>query len=283
MTATLHESAVLAERASRDERVNILLVDDRAENLLALEAILEPLGERTVRAHSGDEALKCLLTEDFAVILLDVQMPGMDGFETASYVRQRERSRHTPIIFLTAHDRSEAAIVRGYTSGAVDFLFKPIPPQILQYKVAAFVELFQKTEEVKRQGRQLVLAQQSEAEQKLINTKRHSQKLGREMHMFKGDCVRPVESLNSFFCRTSSLHRSTIACRLRICPDQYVLASVSSQTRTRCISPSASASATCTISWNLTSRVRNSRSASTLSIRAYPLIHPPRGRATEYC
>ena len=81
MTATLRESAVEVERASRDERVNILLVDDRAENLLALEAILEPLGERTVRAHSGDEALKCLLTEDFAVILLDVQMPGLNGFD----------------------------------------------------------------------------------------------------------------------------------------------------------------------------------------------------------
>ena len=95
-------------------------------------------------------------------------MPGMDGFETASYIRQRERSRHTPIIFLTAHDRSEAAVVRGYTTGAVDFLFKPILPEVLQYKVAAFVELFQKTEEVKRQGRQLVLAEQREAEQKLI-------------------------------------------------------------------------------------------------------------------
>jgi signal transduction histidine kinase len=157
----------LSADAEAPPTADILLVDDRPENLLSLEAILTGIGGRLIKAHSGAEALKCILAQDFAVILLDVQMPGMDGFETASYIRQRERSRHTPIIFLTAHDRSEAAVVRGYTTGAVDFLFKPIPPQILQYKVAAFVELFHKTEEVKRQGRQLVLAQQREADQKL--------------------------------------------------------------------------------------------------------------------
>jgi signal transduction histidine kinase len=158
----------LSADAEAPPTADILLVDDRPENLLSLEAILTGIGGRLVKAQSGGEALKCLLAQDFAVILLDVQMPGMDGFETASYIRQRERSRHTPIIFLTAHDRSEAAVVRGYTTGAVDFLFKPIPPQVLHYKVAAFVELFQKTEEVKRQARRLVLAQQREAEQKLI-------------------------------------------------------------------------------------------------------------------
>src|SRR5918993_2914074 len=125
---------------------DILLVDDRPENLLALEAILGGVGGKLVKAHSGPEALKKLLAQDFAVILLDVQMPGMDGFETATFIRQRDRSRHTPIIFVTAYDRSEAAVARGYSVGAVDFLFKPIVPEILKAKVTAFIELFQKTE-----------------------------------------------------------------------------------------------------------------------------------------
>jgi CheY-like chemotaxis protein len=146
---------------------DILLVDDKSENLLALEAILKDLNLKLVKAHSGPEALKRLLEQDFAVILLDVQMPGMDGFETATFIRQRARSRHTPIIFVTAYDRTEAAVARGYSVGAVDFLFKPIVPEILKSKVIAFVQLFQKTEEVKRQAKRLVLAEQREAEQRL--------------------------------------------------------------------------------------------------------------------
>ncbi|NJN59914.1 MAG: response regulator, partial [Leptolyngbyaceae cyanobacterium SL_5_9] len=135
--------------------VNILLVDDYPENLLALEAILDPLGGNLVKAHSGEEALRCLLHQDFAVILLDVQMPGMDGFETATLIRTRERSRHTPIIFLTAFNTSENLVFRGYSLGAVDYLLKPIEADILTSKVSVFIELFKKTEEVKRQSRQL--------------------------------------------------------------------------------------------------------------------------------
>src|SRR6185437_8964189 len=146
---------------------DILLVDDKPENLLSLEAILEGLGGRLIKAQSGTEALKRLLAQDFAVILLDAQMPGMDGFETARFIRQRERSRHTPIIFLTAHDRSDATVAQGYAAGAVDFLFKPIVPSILRYKVAAFLELHRKNEELKRQGEQLLQAQQREAQQRL--------------------------------------------------------------------------------------------------------------------
>src|SRR4029078_8479775 len=100
-----------------DRPVNILLVDDHAENLLALEAILEPLGQNLVKALSGEEALKCLLRQDFAVILVDVQMPGMDGFEAAELIRGRERSMHTPIIFLTAINTSENHVSRGYKVG----------------------------------------------------------------------------------------------------------------------------------------------------------------------
>src|SRR4051794_14478018 len=137
--------------------VNILLVDDHAENLLALEAMLEPLGQNLVRAQSGEEALKYLLRQDFAVILLDVQMPGMDGFETAELIRGRDRSKHTPIIFLTAINTSETHVSRGYRVGAVDFLLKPIMPDILISKVSVFVELGQKADKIERQAEELEL------------------------------------------------------------------------------------------------------------------------------
>ncbi|OYE01681.1 hybrid sensor histidine kinase/response regulator [Nostoc sp. 'Peltigera membranacea cyanobiont' 232] len=139
-----------------EPKVNILLVDDKLENLLALEAILEKLGENLVRATSGEEALRCLLHQDFAVILLDVQMPGMDGFETATLIRNRGRSRHTPIIFLTAFSTSDQMLFKGYALGAVDYLLKPLDPNILTSKVTVFVELFKKTEAVKLQTAQLV-------------------------------------------------------------------------------------------------------------------------------
>ncbi|MBP5973561.1 response regulator [Brasilonema sp. CT11] len=138
-----------------EPKVNVLLVDDHPENLLALEAILDSQRQNVVRATSGAQALRCLLNQDFAVILLDVQMPDMDGFETAALIRQRERSRHTPIIFLTAFSTSDNMVFKGYSVGAVDYLFKPIHAEILKSKVAAFVDLFQKTVEVKRQAAQL--------------------------------------------------------------------------------------------------------------------------------
>lgn len=138
-----------------DDPVNILLVDDRTENLLALESILGSLGHTLVQAHSGTEALKCLLKQDFAVILLDVQMPGLDGFETAELIRGRDRSQHTPIIFLTALDRSDARVFKGYSVGAVDFLFKPFMPDILRSKVAVFVDLFRKTQAIQRHAAEL--------------------------------------------------------------------------------------------------------------------------------
>jgi signal transduction histidine kinase/response regulator RpfG family c-di-GMP phosphodiesterase len=134
--------------------VNILLVDDVPENLLALEAILEKLGQNLVKARSGAEALRRLLEQEVALILLDVQMPGMDGLETAALIRQRDRSRHTPIIFLTAYEHSDVQIFKGYSLGAVDFLFKPLVPDVLRSKVGVFVELYQKTEQVREAQRQ---------------------------------------------------------------------------------------------------------------------------------
>lgn len=127
------------------QRAKILLVDDRPENLVTLEAILEDLGEDLVRASSGREALRQVLNHDFAVILLDVKMPDIDGFETAALIRERERSRHTPILFLTAH-RDDEHLFRGYYAGAVDFLFKPLNPEVLRSKVSVFVELAKKNE-----------------------------------------------------------------------------------------------------------------------------------------
>ncbi len=129
--------------------VDILIVDDQPENLLALAAVLEPLRHRVVQASSGEEALKRLLEDDFAVILLDVQMPGLDGFETAEYIKRRERTRQVPIIFLTAIDKESHHVFRGYSVGAVDYLFKPFEPEILRSKVAIFVELHQKTNELR--------------------------------------------------------------------------------------------------------------------------------------
>ena len=140
------------------QRVDILLVDDHEENLLALEAILVDPSFNLVRAASGRAALKEVLRRDFALILLDVAMPDLDGYETAELIRSRERSRQTPIIFLTANYRSDAQVFRGYSVGAVDYIFKPFSPEILKSKVAVFVELFQKREALKRQTQALLLA-----------------------------------------------------------------------------------------------------------------------------
>ncbi|MEO8521100.1 MAG: response regulator [Acidobacteriota bacterium] len=136
-------------------RVDILLVDDHSENLLALEAILTDPSYRLVKARSGRDALREVLARDFALILLDVAMPDLDGYETAALIRQRERSRDTPLIFLTANHRSDLHVFRGYSVGAVDYIFKPFSPEILQSKVAVFVELFAKREALKRHGEAL--------------------------------------------------------------------------------------------------------------------------------
>ena len=140
------------------EKVKILLVDDNSDNLVSLEAALDTLNEDLVSAHSGTEALRYLLENDFAAILLDVKMPDMDGFETAELIRSRKRSQHTPILFLTAY-RNEEHLFRGYDLGAVDFLFKPIVPEILRSKVAVFVELSRSAQRQRRQAEILAKAE----------------------------------------------------------------------------------------------------------------------------
>jgi len=130
-------------------RAKILVVDDNPSKLAALEAVLAPLSLEVVPVRSGREALRVLLRQDFALILLDVRMTEMDGFETAALIRQRRVSEHTPIIFLTAFEQAELDMARGYSLGAVDFIFSPIVPEVLRAKAAVFVELYQKTEEIR--------------------------------------------------------------------------------------------------------------------------------------
>ncbi len=139
----------------------ILVVDDYAANLLAVEAVLAPLGHRIVRATSGEDALRAVLRQDFALIILDVQMPGMDGFQTASLIKTRERSRHIPIIFLTAINKDAAQVFAGYQHGAVDYLLKPFDPTILRRKAQVLVELWQRSERLRL--REVALAQQERA------------------------------------------------------------------------------------------------------------------------
>src|SRR5262245_47514123 len=133
-----------------EKRANILIVDDRPDGLHALESVLTELGEPIVRASSGQEALRLALDEEFAVILLDVRMPDMDGFEAAKLLRSRPKTRHTPIIFVTGMDDSALNIERGYQVGAVDCLFKPFVPEVLRSKVRFFIDLHRKNEALEK-------------------------------------------------------------------------------------------------------------------------------------
>jgi signal transduction histidine kinase len=150
----------------------ILLVDDRPENLIALEAVLGPLGHELVRALSGREALKQLLLGDFALILMDVQMPGMDGFETATLIKQREKTKHIPIVFVTAISKDEQYVFKGYSAGAVDYIPKPFDPDILRSKVTVFVDLFKKEQQIRQQAELLREGERREAERQQVERER---------------------------------------------------------------------------------------------------------------
>jgi two-component system, sensor histidine kinase and response regulator len=192
------------DRAVADDRVNILLVDDQPANLVALEAMLQGLGQNLISARSGREALKWLLSHECAVVLLDVKMPEMDGFETASLIRERDKSRHTPIIFLTAADQSQTQAVRGYAVGAVDYLVKPVVPEFVRSKVSVFVELAKKTELLRRQARLLQEGEQAarelaEARAELVRDLEHK---NRELESFSyavsHDLRAPLRRIESF-------------------------------------------------------------------------------------
>ncbi|MEX0612769.1 MAG: response regulator, partial [Pirellulales bacterium] len=193
------------------ERVNILVVDDVPEKIIAIDAALADLEQRIVKACSGREALRCLLKDDFAVILMDVKMAEMDGFETAALIRERKRSEHTPIIFVTAYD-DERQMAKGYSLGAVDFISTPIDPVVLRTKVGVFVDLYQKTETIRQQAAHRVqLAREQAARQAAEKAMRRSALLA--------EASRLLSRSLDFDTTLASLHRTVVptladACQL---------------------------------------------------------------------
>lgn len=167
---------------------SVLLVDDRPDNLLALEAVLEPLHIEIVRAASGEDALRAVLRHDFALIVLDVQMPGIDGFETARHIRERERTAAIPIIFLTAISRSAEHQLRGYDLGAVDYVAKPFDPDVLRAKARVFIERFQLRHMIERQAELLAarLAERDRAQAALAEQTRAIARANAELERFAG-------------------------------------------------------------------------------------------------
>src|SRR5690349_2974697 len=140
----------MSAEATTGERANILLVDDMEDNLIALEAVLGSLNEPLVRARSGEEAMRALLRQRFAVVLLDIRMPGMDGFETAANIKRLDQTKDVPIIFLTGTDTDAGYAFRGYATGAADYLTKPFDPWVLRAKVTVFLELHRKNQQLER-------------------------------------------------------------------------------------------------------------------------------------
>ena len=167
---------------------NVLVVDDRADKLLVLGTLLEPLGQNVVLAHSGEEALKAMLEQEFAVILMDVNMPTMDGLETAALIRDRKKTAHTPIIFITAY-ADEMHTARGYSLGAVDYILTPIVPEVLCTKVKVFVDLYLMAAQIRDQADQRVPS-------------RTSRRRAWRRRKPAGACARPTSA------RTSSLRCS---------------------------------------------------------------------------
>lgn len=157
-----------AEAVRESDRINILIVDDTPDKLLALKTVLEDLDQNVVTANSGTEALRYLLRSDFAVILLDVNMPGMDGFETAQMIRSRKATARVPIIFVTSFSTADTEVFRGYSLGAVDYIFTPVVPEVLRSKVSVFIDLFQQTQEIRRQG-ELLRKMQEERHQRQLD------------------------------------------------------------------------------------------------------------------
>ena len=173
----------------------ILLVDDREDNLFSIETILEPDGYKFVKANSGRQALKILLTEfDFALILMDVKMPNLNGFETASLIYEREKLKHIPIVFITANNYGEENIFKGYRTGAVDYIYKPINPELLRAKVGVFVDLYQKTHRLLAQEQKLVAINKNL--QIEIHERKNSEEKVKELNRQLLENISQLESAN---------------------------------------------------------------------------------------
>ena len=192
--------------------IEILLVDDTPDKLLALEAALSDMNQTIVRAESGSEALRLILRRDFAVILLDINMPGMDGFETASLIRQRKSSAHTPIIFITSFSTADVEVYRGYSLGAVDYLFTPVTPEVLRSKVSVFVELAKKNREIQRQAEALRRIEEERMQRKLDETNARLEWETRRNHFFRLSIeLLAITSYEGIFTQTNPTWQKTLA------------------------------------------------------------------------
>ncbi|MDQ3050867.1 MAG: response regulator [Bacteroidota bacterium] len=175
--------------------VKILLVDDREDNLMSMESLLQPAGYQLVKASSGRQALKTLLTEtDFALILMDVEMPNLNGFETASMIYAREKLRHIPIIFITAHNREDENIFKGYKIGAVDYIYKPVNPDLLRAKVSVFIDLYQKKGLLIEQERKLSIINTNLENE--INERRNSEEKVKSLNLQLLQYIDKLEEAN---------------------------------------------------------------------------------------
>ena len=181
-------------------KINILIVDDLSKNLLALEAVLSDPGYHVVRAGSGPEALRCLLEENFAMILLDVNMPVMDGFETAQVIREHDRFRHIPIIFITGVEKTDIQIFKGYSIGAVDYILQPLVPEILKAKVAVFADLFRKNSKLEVRAQKI---EKINEELKAVNAELQETK--HELELETAERIRTLEELRQ---RELLIHQS---------------------------------------------------------------------------
>lgn len=185
VTPAEEPASILPVPKHEEDPIEILLVDDAPDKLLALEAALADLGQSVVKATSGPEALRLVLRKEFAVILLDINMPGMDGFETASLIRQRRSSAHTPIIFVTSFSTGDVEVYRGYSLGAVDYLFTPVTPEVLRSKVSVFVELAKKNREIQRQAAALRRNEEERMQRKLDEANARIEWETRRNHFFR--------------------------------------------------------------------------------------------------